>query len=166
MNFTPAPPESSSAPAYICRHGSTRLLGEFTTGGGAIFPRGCDVLLRTDRGQEIGQVLCPSVPRAVEQLTEPTRGQIVRPLTTEDRQRLDRLREQQKTEYDVGLQLIQQRRLQMELVDVEHLFGSERIIFYFLAEKRIDFRELVKDLARELQTRIELHRSARVTKPS
>jgi cell fate regulator YaaT (PSP1 superfamily) len=44
----------------------------------------------------------------------------------------------------------------MELVDVEHLFGGERIIFYFLAEKRVDFRELVKDLAREYQTRIEM----------
>jgi cell fate regulator YaaT (PSP1 superfamily) len=44
----------------------------------------------------------------------------------------------------------------MELVDVEHLLGGERIIFYFLAEKRVDFRELVKDLAREFQTRIEM----------
>src|SRR5207245_8069980 len=49
-----------------------------------------------------------------------------------------------------------ERRLQMELVDVERLFGGERVIFYFLAEKRVDFRDLVKDLARELQTRIEL----------
>jgi cell fate regulator YaaT (PSP1 superfamily) len=44
----------------------------------------------------------------------------------------------------------------MELVDVEHLFGGERIVFYFLAEKRVDFRELVKDLAREFRTRIEM----------
>jgi cell fate regulator YaaT (PSP1 superfamily) len=44
----------------------------------------------------------------------------------------------------------------MELVDVEHLFGGERIVFYFLAEKRVDFRELVKDLARQFQTRIEM----------
>ena len=44
----------------------------------------------------------------------------------------------------------------MQLVDVEHLFGGERIVFYFLAEKRVDFRELVKSLAREFQTRIEL----------
>jgi cell fate regulator YaaT (PSP1 superfamily) len=44
----------------------------------------------------------------------------------------------------------------MELVDVEHLFGGERIVFYFLAEKRVDFRDLVKDLAREFQTRIEM----------
>ena len=44
----------------------------------------------------------------------------------------------------------------MQLVDVEHLFGGERIIFYFLAEKRVDFRELVKSMAREFHTRIEL----------
>jgi cell fate regulator YaaT (PSP1 superfamily) len=44
----------------------------------------------------------------------------------------------------------------MELVDVEHLLGGERIVFYFLAEKRVDFRELVKDLAREYKTRIEM----------
>src|SRR5438309_5753279 len=44
----------------------------------------------------------------------------------------------------------------MELVDVEHLFGGERVVFYFLAEKRVDFRELVKDLAKEYRTRIEM----------
>jgi len=44
----------------------------------------------------------------------------------------------------------------MELVDVEHIFGGERIVFYFLAEKRVDFRDLVKDLAREYKTRIEM----------
>ena len=44
----------------------------------------------------------------------------------------------------------------MELVDAEHLFGGEHIVFYFLAEKRVDFRDLVKDLAREYQTRIEM----------
>src|SRR5206468_2842099 len=47
-------------------------------------------------------------------------------------------------------------KLEMELVDVEQLFGGERILFYFLAEKRVDFRELVKDLARRYQTRIEM----------
>src|SRR2546421_6967635 len=57
---------------------------------------------------------------------------------------------------DTCSRFVATRHLQMELVDVEHLFGGERLIFYFLAEKRVDFRELVKDLARELQTRIEL----------
>jgi cell fate regulator YaaT (PSP1 superfamily) len=131
-------------------------LGEFTGPPHALFPRGSDVIVRSDRGQEWGHVLCPADPRAVALLAEPTHGQILRPVTAEDRQRAERLRESQRREYDVGRQLIAQRRLQMELVDVEHLFGGERIVFYFLAEKRVDFRELVKDLAREFQTRIEL----------
>ena len=52
--------------------------------------------------------------------------------------------------------MITERKLQMQLVDVEHVFGGERIIFYYLAENRVDFRELVKDLAREFNTRIEM----------
>jgi cell fate regulator YaaT (PSP1 superfamily) len=165
VRMNPAPPVSelpSPSPAatpsnaYIVRHGVTRHLGEFTAAQSALFPRGCDVVLRTDRGHEVGHVLCPAQPQAVRMLVDPTHGQILRPLTDEDRQRVDRLREQQQTDYEVGARLISERRLQMELVDVEHLFGGERIVFYFLAEKRVDFRDLVKDLARELQTRIEL----------
>src|SRR5262249_44445392 len=53
-------------------------------------------------------------------------------------------------------ELINRRRLQMDLVDVEVILGRERTVFYYLAEKRVDFRELVKDLARALRTRIEM----------
>jgi cell fate regulator YaaT (PSP1 superfamily) len=69
---------------------------------------------------------------------------------------IDRLHQAEQREFELCQRFIAQRRLQMELVDVEHLFGGERIVFYFLAEKRVDFRELVKDLARECQTRIEM----------
>ena len=89
-------------------------------------------------------------------LAEPTRGQILRAVTPEDRQRYDGIRDAQEREFETGQRLVAERRLQMELIDVERLFGGDRLIFYFLAEKRIDFRELVKDLAREFQTRIEL----------
>ena len=114
------------------------------------------MVLRTERGQELGQVLCEASPRAVELLSEPTHGQILRLLTTEDRKQLDGLHEVERQEMEICRRFIENRKLQMELVDVEHLFGGERIVFYFLAEKRVDFRELVKDLARELQRRIEL----------
>jgi cell fate regulator YaaT (PSP1 superfamily) len=159
MNQTLLTSEPISPPqpgGYIARHGITRHLGEFTAANSALYERGCEVVLRTDRGHEIGQVLCPADPKAVRMIADATHGQIVRQLTDDDRQRVDRLREQQRTDYDVGTRLIGERRLQMELVDVERLFGGERVVFYFLAEKRVDFRDLVKDLARELQTRIEL----------
>src|SRR5262245_8377914 len=89
-------------------------------------------------------------------LSEPTKGQILRPMTVEDRQRVQTIHDRQKHEFDTASRFIGDRKLQMALVDVEHLFGGERIVFYFLAEKRVDFRELVKELARELQMRIEL----------
>jgi cell fate regulator YaaT (PSP1 superfamily) len=143
------------ASAWIVRHGAMRFLGEFDPDGGT-YARGQEVVVRTERGLELGQVLCPADPRAVELIGEPTRGRIVRPLTPQDREERQRLREVEQRELETCARFVQQRRLQMELVDVEHLFGGERIIFYFLAEKRVDFRELVKDLAREYQTRIEM----------
>lgn len=141
---------------YIVRHGVMRFLGQFEPCEGGVFVRGGDVIVRSDRGLEIGQVLCEANPRALEVLVEPTRGQIVRTLTADDCLQRIRIQERERQEFDVCRRLIEARKLQMELVDVEHLFGGERIVFYFLAEKRVDFRELVKDLAREFQTRIEL----------
>jgi cell fate regulator YaaT (PSP1 superfamily) len=133
-----------------------RFLGQFEPAGETAYARGADVVVRSERGLEIGHVLCEANPRAVEMLSEPTHGQIVRTMSADDRQQLASLRERESTEFDACVRFIQQRNLQMELVDVEHLLGGERIVFYFLAEKRVDFRELVKDLAREFQTRIEL----------
>jgi cell fate regulator YaaT (PSP1 superfamily) len=133
-----------------------RFLGEFQPPEGATAVRGQRVIIRTDRGLEVGEVLCEATPRAVEMLSEPTGGRILRPLGDDDRAVLQRLRESERREFDTCQGFVSQRKLQMELVDVEHLFGGERIVFYFLAEKRVDFRELVKDLAREFHTRIEM----------
>jgi cell fate regulator YaaT (PSP1 superfamily) len=132
-----------------------RFLGEFDPEHGS-YARGDDVVVRTERGLEFGHVLCPATPRAVELLEEPTHGRIVRKLSEHDRSERTRLRDRERQELETCARFVEQRRLQMELVDVEHLFGGERIVFYFLAEKRVDFRELVKDLAREYQTRIEM----------
>jgi cell fate regulator YaaT (PSP1 superfamily) len=140
---------------WIVRHGAMRFLGEFDPELG-IYARGDEVVVRTERGHEVGQVLCQADPRALELLSEPTTGRVVRKLSDQDRIERQRLQEQEQRELESCEKFVAQRRLQMELVDVEHLFGGERIIFYFLAEKRVDFRELVKDLAREYQTRIEM----------
>jgi cell fate regulator YaaT (PSP1 superfamily) len=139
----------------IVRHGAMRFLGEFDPGDG-LYARSEEVVVRTERGLELGQVLCEATPRALGLLSEPTAGRVVRRVTDKDRAEWQRLREREQLEMETCGRFVAQRRLQMELVDVEHLFGGERIIFYFLAEKRVDFRELVKDLAREYQTRIEM----------
>ena len=141
---------------FIVRHSVMRYLGEFEVKEGVACRRGSQVLVRSERGQEQGEVLCEATPRAVELLSEPTQGQIVRLLTPDDAAVLDRIRASEETEFESCRKFIRDRQLQMELVDVEHLFGGERIVFYFLSEKRVDFRELVKDLARAFQTRIEM----------
>ena len=145
-----------AANKFIVRHGIMRYLGEYEAAPEVPCRRGAQVIVKSERGHELGEVLCDATPRAVELLSEPTRGQIVRTLGADDRAQLDQLRESEKAEFDACRNFIQERKLQMELVDVEHLFGGERIVFFFLSEKRVDFRDLVKDLARAFQTRIEM----------
>src|SRR5437588_6683860 len=107
----------------IVRHGAMRFLGEFDPEGGA-YPRGAEVVVRTDRGLELGQVLCPAVPRAIDLLADATRGRIVRAVTEKDLAERERLREREQQELEACNRFVAQRKLQMELVDVEHLFGG------------------------------------------
>ena len=140
---------------WIVRHGATRFLGEFEPEG-EVYERGDEVVVRTERGHELGAVLCPASAQAVALLDEPTSGKIARRMTEADRQQRALLEKREADALEVCIGFIEQRRLQMDLIDVECLFGGERVVFFFLAEKRVDFRELVKDLAREYQTRIEM----------
>lgn len=143
-------------PKYIVRCGSMRKLGVFTTSRGEEYRRGLNVITRTDRGLEAGEVLCEATDQAIAQITDAGRGQILREASAEDLNELHRLKAQERNEFAVCGQYVKQSGLQMELVDVEHLFGGERIVVYYLAEDRVDFRELVKQLAGEFQTRIEM----------
>ena len=89
-------------------------------------------------------------------MPNPAQGEIIRLATAEDREHEARLSDELKPAFTTCQELITKRRLQMNLVDVEVIHGRERVVFYYLAEKRVDFRELVKDLARVLRTRIEM----------
>jgi cell fate regulator YaaT (PSP1 superfamily) len=147
--------EGDMAGNWIVRHGAMRFLGEFEPDM-HLYTRGDEVVVRTDRGHELGTVLCPASPEALAHLQEPTRGRIIRPLSEADRRHRAQLAHLRQQSLEACIRFAQERKLQMEPIDTEHLFGGERIIFYFLAEKRVDFRELVKDLARAFQTRIEM----------
>ena len=105
---------------YITRHGAMRFLGEFTAGEDTEYARGDAVVVRTDRGLELGEILCETTPRAVALLAEPTHGQIVRRMAEQDHAELDRIRGAEVQEFESCNRFIAQRRLQMELVDVEH----------------------------------------------
>ena len=102
-------------------------------------------------------MLCPVIGAHDEVHGQrPLAGEILRPATPEDREREARIDADRSPAFATCQELIAKRRLQMNLVDVELIHGRERVVFYYLAEQRIDFRELVKDLARALKTRIEM----------
>jgi cell fate regulator YaaT (PSP1 superfamily) len=141
---------------YVVRYGAMRFLGVFSAAAGRECRRGMSVIARTDRGLEIGEVLCEATPEATGRIKDPGAGQILREMTAEDRNELTRLERQAREQFDVCRKNIERLGLKMQLVDIEHLFGGERIVVYYLAESRVDFRELVRALAGEFQTRIEM----------
>ena len=133
-----------------------RKLGVYATSRNETYNRGAKVIARTDRGLEAGEVLCEATDESLAQIQDPGRGQILREMTAEDQNEVFRLRAQERNEFETCGRYVEQLGLAMQLVDVEHIFGGERIVVYYLAEDRVDFRELVKLLAGDFQTRIEM----------
>jgi len=114
------------------------------------------VIVRTDRGVEVGSVLSMPTDMGTEE-PSPAMGEVLRRVTPKDIERLREIEEEIKPkEMKLCDRKIAEHQLLMKLADVEHLFGGTKIIFYFLAEGRVDFRELVKDLAQKFHTRIEM----------
>jgi cell fate regulator YaaT (PSP1 superfamily) len=133
-----------------------RTLGVLSARGNERFERGMRVVARTNRGLEAGDVLCEASEEIVARLRDAGYGQILRAMTSEDENELNHIQSTEGSEFETCQRYVQQLGLAMQLVDVEHLFGGERIVVYYLAEQRVDFRELVKLLASEFQTRIEM----------
>ncbi len=142
--------------SFVVRYGQMRFLGDFAVVEGLAHSRGERVVVRTDRGIELGEILCPSTNRSAIFLESPTRGEIVRPASAEDITAESQLFERSESAKVACREFMARRRLQMDLIDVEVILGGERMVFYYLYEKRVDFRDLVKDLARTFQTRIEM----------
>ncbi len=120
------------------------------------YSRGQVVIARTPRGLEVGEVLNEASPAIVATLKDPPGGSIQRLATPEDLVEIERLRQLIRHEFQRCKQVIREMKLEMDLVDLEHIHGGERIVVYYLAEQRIDFRELVKRLSSDFQTRIEM----------
>jgi len=141
---------------FVVRYGGMRELGVLSSRGGERFSRGARVIVRTNRGMEAGEVLSEATEDTVKQLKDPSHGQIMRHMSVEDENELGHIQNSEREEFETCQRHVQELSLQMDLVDIEHLFGGERVIIYYLAEQRVDFRELVKLLASEFQTRIEM----------
>jgi cell fate regulator YaaT (PSP1 superfamily) len=144
-------------PKYIVRHGRMRTLSVLNVRGKeTAYARGDQVVARTRRGLEIGEVLCEANRETVAQMDNPEQGEILRGMTDNDFNEATHMEDQASREFRICKEYVQRLNVEMDLVDIEHVFGGERVVIYYLAENRVDFRELVRELAREFQTRIEM----------
>ena len=114
-----------------------------------------DVVVETARGLEYGTVVVGKKEIDEESLVSPLKP-IIRIATEEDTKIYKENKEKAKETFELCLQKIKEHELTMYLIDCEYTFDRNKLIFYFTAEGRIDFRELVKDLAAIFKTRIEL----------
>lgn len=125
-------------------------------GPGELRPKtGENVIVETARGIEYGQVTVEytTVPR--EQIVLPLRS-VIRIATLDDDKKMEENSKKEAEAFDICLEKIAAHKLEMKLIDVEYTFDNNKLLFYFTADGRIDFRDLVKDLASIFRTRIEL----------
>ena len=113
------------------------------------------VILETARGVELGEVVVGPKEVSEKEVVSPLK-QVIRKATKEDLRTYEKNKEKEKEALDICSKKIEDHGLDMKLVDVEYTFDNNKIIFFFTAEGRVDFRELVKDLASVFKTRIEL----------
>ena len=116
---------------------------------------GDHVIVETVRGVECGEVVIANRQINDSQIASPLKP-IIRLATEQDMKTLSKNKEKEKEAFKICEEKIAYRKLKMNLVDVECTFDNNKLLFYFTAETRVDFRELVKDLAAVFRTRIEL----------
>ncbi|MFN3191373.1 MAG: stage 0 sporulation family protein [Aureliella sp.] len=153
--------------AYVVRCGVMKTLHVMQSR--QEYARGTQVIARTPRGLETGEVLCTADDRVTDQLVEALGGRrpetdgnpypggsIQREMSEDDHNELAHITAKSVDEANRCFEVIRELDLPMDLVDVERVFGGERMVIYYLSESRVDFRELVKRLAHEFQTRVEM----------
>ena len=117
--------------------------------------RGCHVIVETARGIEYGFVVGNPMEVEEKDIQAPLKP-VLRISTPEDDERVKKNREREREAFWICRERIQKRGLEMKLIDAEYTFDNSKVLFYFTADGRVDFRELVKDLAGVFRTRIEL----------
>ncbi|MGE3181652.1 MAG: regulatory iron-sulfur-containing complex subunit RicT [Phycisphaerae bacterium] len=159
-------------PTTAVRFGVMNNIGEFTYRPGTVFKCGAKVVIQTERGIELGEqvsLFCNGCSKQVtrEQIKTYVKnsgpefynlkcGKIIREATPDDINEHEHLNSRLKDDIDHCALIAMQMGLDMKIVTAEHLLGGERIVFYYRAEQRIDFRELVRNLATHYHTRIEM----------
>jgi cell fate regulator YaaT (PSP1 superfamily) len=117
--------------------------------------RGDHVVLEVDRGSEFGRIVS-DIDHECKAKADKVKGRVLRKATEGDMKQIENNRMKAKEALGICLRKINERKLEMRIVKAEYTFDSSKIIFSFIAEGRVDFRNLVKDLARVFRVRIEL----------
>jgi cell fate regulator YaaT (PSP1 superfamily) len=175
MPLEEKPAELPPPKTIVVRYGYLKLIGEFPSDVGTKVGCGSKLVIRTERGTEIAEMLTTtcanggcgkSVSR--EKLLQyidasggpdypfSEAGRIIRVATVSDLAEQDKLNEQRTKHLPLARELVARHNLPMKIVEVEYPLGGERVLFYFTSEHRVDFRTMVRDLAHQLHTRIEL----------
>jgi len=157
----------------VVRYGYMRYVGEFKYAPGTLSACGGKVVIQSRRGIEIGEQIsltCSGCNRSVDrkqmvdyarrggqEFMQPRAGKILRQATEQDIAEAAHLNSDESEKLKQARTLAAEMNLEMRFVTCEHLLGGERIIFHFMSEGRVDFRELVRQLAQEYHTRIEMH---------
>ena len=117
--------------------------------------KGMDIIVDTAMGDEYGKVVIPNKEIDDDKIKEPLK-KVIRIVTDKDRKMYKENKAKEPMAKEVFLKKVKEHDLKMKLVEVEYKFDGTKVIFYFTADGRIDFRDLVKDLASVFKTRIEL----------
>lgn len=117
--------------------------------------RGDHVIVETARGIEFGTVVMPPTEVEEKKVVQPLKP-VLRLASEKDIEQEASNRKKEKEAFQICLEKIRKHKLEMKLIDAEYTFDNNKVLFYFTADGRIDFRELVKDLAAVFKTRIEL----------
>ena len=115
---------------------------------------GCHYIVGTEHGVDIGRTFCCSKHIDDEDIEK--KGTLVRESTSDDLKQLPEIETIEKKAFDMCKEKVKKRNLDMKLISVKCLFDKTKLIFFFVSEERVDFRELVKDLAAVFRTRIEM----------
>ena len=116
---------------------------------------GIHAIVETARGVEMGTVMTDPREVSEESVVQPLKP-VIRIATEQDEKQAEKNRQKEKEAFKICLEKIAKHKLDMKLVEAEYTFDNNKLLFYFTADGRIDFRELVKDLASVFKTRIEL----------
>ena len=117
--------------------------------------KGDKVIVETARGVECGDIAMDNRNVNDDEIVKPLK-KLLRIATEDDLKKVEENKEKEKKAFEICEKKIEKHKIDMKLVDIEYTFDNSKILFYFTADGRVDFRELVKDLASVFHTRIEL----------